>query len=238
MLRVQETRSWIPSRQSVRCRKKGCLTEGGELVAAWTQPPTMHRSTISTGKPTHAGPKKSPKGRESAAVASKAEPIATGIGRILSQDDSDDMAAYIRMKQARQVWGRFKTLLQADGASVDAMGRFYRAVIQQTLLFGAETWVLSKRALSRLERFHARCARGIAHRPIRRNADGSWHHPPTTEVLETCHLQPVSVYIQRRRHTLFEHYAESYCDLCRECLKITGPTPGSLCWWKLGMDLE
>ena len=127
---------------------------------------------------------------------------------------------------------------EPDGASVDTMGRFYRTVIQQTLLFGAETWVLSKRAQSRLERFHVRCARGIAHRPIRRNADGSWHHPPTDEVLETCHLQPLSVYIQRRRHTLFEHYAESHCDLYRECLKIPGPTPGSLCWWKLGMDLE
>ena len=99
------------------------------------------------------------------------------LGRILSEDDSDDMAAYTRMQKAKRVWGRFSHLLRLDGASVETMGRFYRTIIQQTLLFGAATWVLSTRSLSRLERFHARCARGIAHRPIQRRADGTWVTP-------------------------------------------------------------
>ena len=58
------------------------------------------------------------------------------------------MAAYTHMQKARCTWGHFKNLLQADGASVETMGRFYRMIIQQTLKFGSATWVLSARALN------------------------------------------------------------------------------------------
>ena len=141
------------------------------------------------------------------------------------------MAAFIRMQQARKVWGRFSHLLHQHGASVETMGRFYRTVIQQTLLFGSETWVLSARALNRLERFHARCARGIAHRPIRRRSDGTWNYPATDGVLTLCGLQPLSVYIERRRHTLFQRYAEKESSLFSKGLSLLVPQAGT--WWKL-----
>ena len=47
------------------------------------------------------------------------------LGRILSEDDSDDMATYIHKEQAACTWGHFKALLRKDGASVETMGRFY-----------------------------------------------------------------------------------------------------------------
>jgi hypothetical protein len=50
-------------------------------------------------------------------------------------------------------------ILSADGANAHVMARFYLAIIQAKLLFGSETWVLSQKALGRLARFHARCAR-------------------------------------------------------------------------------
>ena len=143
---------------------------------------------------------------------------------------------HTRKNKAAAVWGRFKALLQEDGASAETMGRFYRTIIQQTLLFGSETWVLSARALNRLERFHARCARGITHRHIQRHADGTWECPPTNEVLEACHSQPLSVYIQSRRHTLFKHHAENNSVLHQQCLNAFGTTPRSLTWWNLDME--
>ena len=158
------------------------------------------------------------------------------LGRILSEDDCDDLAAYTRLQKAKRVWGGFSHLLLADGASPETMGRFYRTIIQQTLLFGSATWVLSARALQRLERFQAQCARGMARRFIRLRPDGTWDTPPTKEVLATCHLQPLSVYIQRRRHTLFTHYAEPSCELYRQCLTVRRTTPCSLAWWTLDMD--
>ena len=111
------------------------------------------------------------------------------LGRMLTKDDSDDMAAHARLEKARSCWGRFSHLLRADGASAETMGRFFRMVIQQTLLFGSETWVLSPATIHQLEQFQACCARGMAHRPIQRRPDGSWIHPPTDEVLSTiCNL--------------------------------------------------
>ena len=160
------------------------------------------------------------------------------LGRILTEDDSDDMAAYTRMQKAKHVWGRFSHLSHLDGASVETMGRFCRTIVQQTLLFGAATWVLSARSLSRLERFHARCARGIAHRPIQRRADGTWVTPHTAEVLEACHLDPLSVYIQHRRHTLYKHYAVTSSGLYQQCLSLCRTTPCSLAWWTLDMSSD
>ena len=145
------------------------------------------------------------------------------------------MAANTRLHLAKRVWGRFSHLLQADGASIETMGRFYRTIIQQTLLFGSATWVLTARSLNWLERFQARCARGITHRHTRRRADGTWITPHTEEVLATCHLQPLAICIQRRRHTLFKHYAET-SPLYRQCLTLRGTSLCSLAWWNLNLD--
>jgi len=154
------------------------------------------------------------------------------LGRMLAQDDSDDMAAYARLEQTKKVWARFSHLLHANGASARTMGRFYRTVLQQTLLFGSATWVLSRTALNRLERFQARCARGMTHRHIQRRPDGTWIYPPTAEVLEACGLQPLSVYIQRRRNTLLQRYAKTTSALYSKCLSMPRP-PRSGAWWQL-----
>ena len=138
------------------------------------------------------------------------------------------------MDLTKKVWARFSQLLRANGASAKTMGRFYRTILQQTLLFGSSTWVLSQTALMRLERFHARCARGMTHRHIQRQSDGTWVYPSTAEVLEACDLQPLSVYIQRRRDTLLQHYATAESVLYGKCWSVTetGPTKSWL-WWQL-----
>jgi len=79
-------------------------------------------------------------------------------------------------------------ILCRDGANSHTIARFYLAVVQAKWLFGSERWVLTKRTLERLERFHARCAHCIAHRPVRRLSDGSWECPHPNEVLDCCGL--------------------------------------------------
>ena len=105
------------------------------------------------------------------------------------------------------------------------------------LLFGSETWVLSSRALNQLERFHAHCAWGIAHRHIRHCSDGTWIYPPMAEVLHACHLLPISTYIQQQHHNLFEHYALHHSVRYQQCLNDFGMTPRSLTWWNLDMHI-
>ena len=155
------------------------------------------------------------------------------LGRIMSADDRDDAAVSYNIKKASQAWFGMYRILSRDGADSRVMARFYLAVVQAKLLFGSETWVLSERLLQRLERFHARCARGIAHRHIRRLATGTWEHPPTNEVLEKCGLSPISTYIARRKTRLLHRYAENDSILYRHCITSTPVGSGvhRQMWW-------
>ena len=55
---------------------------------------------------------------------------------------------------------------------------FYIAVTQQVLLFGAETWVLTKNMEAALEAFQGRVARRLMGRMPRRGRDGKWMYLP------------------------------------------------------------
>ena len=159
------------------------------------------------------------------------------LGRVLSKDDSDDMAAYARLQECKKVWGRFSQLLRVDGASPKTMGRFYQTILHQTLLFGSATWVPSTVGLNQIERFQARCARGMAHQHIHRCSDGTWIYPHTEDVLAKCGLQPVQAYIQRRRHRLFKHYAQTNSPTYSKCLS-SPRTIRYRTWWTQNMDVD
>jgi hypothetical protein len=112
-------------------------------------------------------------------VISVREPIKTVtefkyLGQILSADDSDDGAVNMNITKATKTWFRMHRVLSRDTADHHVMGQFYLAVVQAQLLYGSETWVISKCAVKRLESFHNRCARTIAHRPANLSTSG-WH---------------------------------------------------------------
>lgn len=155
------------------------------------------------------------------------------LGRILSADDRDDAAVSFNIKNANKAWFGMYRILSRQSSDSHTMARFYLAVVQAKLLFGSETWVLTERLLQRLERFHARCARFIAHRHIRRLPDGSWEYPPTAEVLDTCGLSPIVTYIAKRKTKLLNRYAKSSSEMYKICISSTPVGSGSrrLMWW-------
>jgi len=155
------------------------------------------------------------------------------LGRILSADDRDDATVSFNIKKANQAWWGMYPILRRDGANAHTMAHFYLAVVQAKLLFGSETWVLTKRTLERLERFHARCARCIAHRPIRRLSDGSWECPHTNEVLDCCGLSSIATYIAKRKTRLLDRYAEPHSTLYQQCIMSTPVGSGARhqMWW-------
>ena len=57
------------------------------------------------------------------------------------------------------------------------MGNFLKAVVQQVLLFGAETWVVMPRMERALNSFMHGAARRIKGRQPRRGRDGKWFYP-------------------------------------------------------------
>jgi len=110
------------------------------------------------------------------------------LGRMVCDDDNDWLAVSTNLKKARARWSMISRILSRDGADSKTMGHFYKAIVQSVLLYGSETWVLTRRMITALESFHNHCARMIARRFIRSNADGTWTYPETAATLKAASL--------------------------------------------------
>jgi hypothetical protein len=155
------------------------------------------------------------------------------LGRMLSADDTDDIAIYSQLEKAKKVWGMLSQLLKGDGADVTTMCRFYRTIVHQTLLYASATWTPSNVSINHLERFQARCARGMTQQPIHRCSDKTWIYPHTSDILHQCQLHPLlHDYILRRRKHLRTRYATCESQLYGKCSTTTGSNRLST-WWNL-----
>jgi hypothetical protein len=121
-------------------------------------------------------------------------------------------------------------LLKGDGADVTTMCRFYRTIVPQTLLYGSATWTPSNVSINHLERFQARCARGMTRQPIHHCSDKTWIHPHTSDILHQHQLHPLYDYILRRRKHLRTRYATCESQLHGNCSSITNSNRLSTCW--------
>ena len=78
------------------------------------------------------------------------------------------------IRKARVSWGRLERVLGQEGAYPKESRSFYTAVTQQVLLFGAESWVLTKKMESALDAFQGRVAQRLKGRQPRHGRDGEW----------------------------------------------------------------
>jgi hypothetical protein len=84
------------------------------------------------------------------------------LGRLLAQDDDNVQAIRQQLRKARGVWARVGQVLRGENTTPRVAAKFYRAVVQAILLYGSETWNISKTALARIEGFHIRAAYWMA----------------------------------------------------------------------------
>ena len=75
------------------------------------------------------------------------------LGRLLTATDDDWPGVAGNIRKARVIWGRLARVLGREGAELKVSRSFYTAVTQQVLLFGAETWVLTRNMESDLDDF-------------------------------------------------------------------------------------
>ena len=80
--------------------------------------------------------------------------------RILTEGEDDWPTVAGNLGKARKSWVRLQGILSMEGATKRVLGNFFKAVVQQVLLFGAETWVVSPR----MERALSAFIRGAARR--------------------------------------------------------------------------
>ena len=81
--------------------------------------------------------------------------------RLLDRLDDDCTAVLRIIWKALQVWVRLRKLLWREEVEPEVSAKFYCAVVQAVLLFGAETWVILARMAQRLEGVHVGLLRQV-----------------------------------------------------------------------------
>ena len=102
-------------------------------------------------------------------------PRFTYLGRVMTAGDDDWPAVAGNLAKAQERWGRLQGILIREGATPWISGTFFKAVVQQVLLFGAETWVVTPNIEQALRGFLHGVARRLTGRQARREKDGDWY---------------------------------------------------------------
>ena len=157
------------------------------------------------------------------------------LGRVLSSLDSDWPAVYRNLGRARQRWGMVSRVLTRERATPRIAGMFYKAVVQTVLLYGCESWVLSKSMDKVLAGFHHRIARQLSGCTAKRR-HGVWEYPPIAEALKTAGLFPMDEYLTRRVQRIRRHVStRPVGELCSRSRVLPG-THARQVWWEPRTD--
>ena len=97
--------------------------------------------------------------------------------------------------------------MSREGAYRRVSGNFFKTVVQQFLLFRAETWVLTPWIYLVLDSFMHRAARRITGRQPRREWDGKWYYTFMREAMREAGLEEIQKSITRRQNTVTQYIA-------------------------------
>ena len=78
--------------------------------------------------------------------------------RLLTVLDDNWLAVVGNLRKARRRWERMLRILGEGGADPWTPGKFYKALVRATLLFGSETWVIPHSIGRTLGKLHHRVA--------------------------------------------------------------------------------
>ena len=156
------------------------------------------------------------------------------LGRILREDDDDTSSIVSQIKRARQKWNAIAKILKREEANAKTMAKFYMAIVQAVLLYGADSWTITKRNWKRLQSFHNRALRYMTGQHIRKKEDRSWTYPDHAALGKQCCLFPIETYVERRRGTLRNYLQKHRKTLMDELEKVKPPSTNAnkVLWWK------
>jgi len=102
-------------------------------------------------------------------------------------NSESDISAQLS-KASSSAFGRLTKRLWDHGIILDTKVAVYKAAVLTVLLYGCETWVLYCRHVAKLDQFHIRCLRRIAH--------VKWQNKiPNTEVLDICNISGIEDFL-------------------------------------------
>ena len=145
------------------------------------------------------------------------------------------MAGNIR--KAWVSWGRLARVLGREGADPKVSRSFYTDVTQQVLLFGAETWVLTRKMDSALDAFQGRVARRLTGRKPRREKDGQWFYPSLAGAMKEAGIVRIWTSILWRQNTVVQFIATwAILGLCEMAVRRPGAQVPMRWWEQTGID--
>ena len=161
------------------------------------------------------------------------------LGRILTEGNDDWTAVAGNLAKARKSWERLQGILSREGATKRVSGNFFKAMVQQVLMFGAETWVVSPMMERALSAFIHGAARRLTGRKPRKGRDGKWHYPSLEGDMKEAGLTDVRTPINIRKNTFAQYIAtRPLLDLCEGAKQREGAWV-TLRWWdQSGIDWE
>ena len=105
-----------------------------------------------------------------------------------------------KLGKGAEVLGAASKYLEQEGAERRVSGNFFKAVVQQVLLFGADTWVMIPRIERALESFMHGAERRITGRQPQRGWYVKWYYPSLREAMQEAGFTDIHVSITRRQN--------------------------------------
>ena len=128
-------------------------------------------------------------------------------------------------------------ILGQEGADLKVTRSFYTAVTQQVLLFGADSWVLTKRMESSLDAFQGRLARRLTGRLPRRGRDERWVYPPLAGVLKEAGVVRARTSVLQIQNTFAQFIVnQPILGLCEVVERRRGTRVPQRWWGQSGID--
>ena len=129
------------------------------------------------------------------------------LGTVMTNTDEDWPAVAGNLRKARVSWGRLTRILGREGADPKVSRNFYIAGTQQVVLFGAKSWVITKRMEADLDAFQGRVARRLTGRMPRRGRDGKWLYLPLAGATKEAGIVRAHTSVLRRQNTVAQFIA-------------------------------
>ena len=129
---------------------------------------------------------------------------------------------------------------EQGGGRQESVGElFFNSVVQQVLLFGSETWVVTPRMERALISFIHGAAIRITGRQPRRGRDGKWFYPSLEGAMKESGFQEIRTSINNRQNTVVKYIAtQTLLDLCKGTKQIEGARVALRWWDQKGIDWE
>ena len=112
-------------------------------------------------------------------------------------------------------WARFSSIWWREGADPQTCGNFYKAVVQATLLFGSDTWVITPSIGRNLGALLHRVTRHLAVIQPKQYIMGRWEYPPMDKAMAAVGLDEVDAYVLCYHNTITHYIAtRPILELC------------------------